>query len=233
MVNNNPSRQSERSRYNNQDYQTYTPPSIVKDAPDTCHPSQISKLRRRASVNFRPDSYACDFAGSETLLRNKLGSEKFYRHEGQKTLADVKIKLNRRKSFHDVSNNPDVKFGRRERRKSVMDHVHSDKWLPLATEVIPEHQVREKQEKRSSNSQMTGETVKKSPSNLEKGILLSPENRCNRTGLNVSFNTEVLHSTSSHSHSPLVYLYETTGRKRKVFLPSTTTKMFERDDFSR
>lgn len=229
----NPSRQSERSRFNNQDYHTYTPPSIIKDVPEIYMPSHVNKIRRRASVSFRADSYAQDLNGSETLpayhYKNRQKEDKT---EIRKSLADVKIKLNRRKSFHDVSNNPDLKFSKQERRKSVLDHPHLEKWKPNpATDSIPEHQPVAKVEKKSSFAELAAQGPRKPYKTLEKGILQTPESRSNRTGLNVSFGNEIHRSASFHSQAPLVYIYETGRRRRNTIVNDSPPRIFGGDDF--
>ncbi|KAK6620434.1 hypothetical protein RUM44_006835 [Polyplax serrata] len=217
--NNNPSRQSERSRFNNQDYQTYTPPSIIKDI--SYKPGQLNKLRRRASVSFRPDhAHTCEFLCKDDLFPSgchyRDPIDRFRPNlDGGIFPSDLKVKLNRRKSFHDVSTHPERKFTKQERRKSVLDRP--EKWQSSTgmskLEVLMEHQTNE-----------NPETARKK--SLEKsGILVGPDNRCSRAGLNVSFDKEALESTPGG-----VYVYDTPARKRNLFLPEISSKIYDRNN---
>ncbi|EEB09922.1 hypothetical protein Phum_PHUM004540 [Pediculus humanus corporis] len=239
---NNPSRQSERSRYNNQDYHTYLPPSIIKDISNVYMPT--CKLKRRASVSFHPDSY--NYLEIDTLPYNnrKYSTEKYIKFNDGKTSGDVvKTKLNRRKSFQDGGggqwkNDSDFKIVKIERRKSMINtSPYIDKLKPemtLTTEVIPEQETDETVNFRKSMSNLSVDVPKKPIRKTEKGILLNPDNKCNRVGLNVSFNNEVLLQSSSDSlsrSSSLVYVYENPGKREKMFLPEITTNIYGKNNY--
>jgi len=86
--NNNPSRQSQRSRYNNQDYQTYTPPSIIRSTTIERRPRSYS------DINLARDTYSSRRVEMPREISSKSVENR------RKSFSDVnKTTINRRQSF--------------------------------------------------------------------------------------------------------------------------------------
>ena len=258
---NNPSRQSERSRYNNIDYQTYTPPSIVKDIPELYNPDP-RPYRKHYNTGRKPsrrsvsdlqlnhinleEIYGNPIDYVEEPRNNKRFLDLEARENRRKSLADVKIKLNRRKSFHELSQpiqpEPETRTLKIEkRRKSALDRPQERSY-----EIgIPEKtRTKEKISRRKSMIEIASDLTKigknfRTHKFPRKSILQAAENFENvqmkepiRDPYEYSQPTTLPRPyLSTVPDSSLVYVYETAKRRRKMVLPNPNMDVYGTRDY--
>lgn len=208
-MNNNPSRQSERSRYNNQDYQTYTPPSIMKDLPERYN-SRHTTLERNYRTNTRANkSYSeLNLVKDNHDDRRRIWTETM--ESRRKSFSDVKATtINRRQSFQDQS-----QLEGRRRRSTLDDqcderrrrnkHEKINRRKSIHEIAAPVNDVRLRSNSRASR----------------KSVLAATQSF---DDLTYARREDVRRPAWGPSAQPdsLVYVYETARRRRKMVLPNT------------
>lgn len=239
----NPSRQSERSRYNNQDYQTYMPPSIIKESQD------LFELNRNGfEYGRKPHKYFSDINLNsivpedqydfspgyvDHIPRRRKNVEFELKENKRKSLSDLKINLMRRKSFHELTTDFDP-VKKERRRKSVLDHPQVEEYRPVYDIGVPDYRPKENITRRKSIHEIATDVTKLGKNFISqrlprKSILHSSEN-FEKGPVKEKVYGELQQGNATRQHpslvpdSSLVYVYETAKRRRKMVLPNTGTK---------